>query len=399
MENNILLHLAIIIFFAKIIGAVSQKLKQPPVIGLLLLGILLGPTFLNFIEPDEIIRWIAQIGVLFLLFEAGLETDLKRIKKDSRQAVLPAAGGILVPFLLGGFLTYLFFHNIAQALIVGVIFTATSVSVSVMTLMDLNKLKGLEGRCIINSAIIDDIVGILLLTFIFGLTAGQDGSGTSLPLSIGKIVAFFVVAFIVGIYLLQPFFLNLKKILMDNVVISLAIAVVLLYSWVAEASGLAAITGAYFAGLFLGQTHHKHTVQTGIANIGKSFFVDVFFVNIGMEFNLFNLNADPVYLIGFVVLALLGKLIGSGLGAKLTNFDWIRSFRIGSGMIPRGEVALIVANMALAKGLISADVLSATILMVIISALVTPVLLKIGFIKLGKRSFAEEEKNVGKKYK
>jgi Na+:H+ antiporter len=386
MENNLLLHLAIIIFFSKILGAISRKIKQPPVIGMLLLGILLGPTFLHFIEPDEIISWIAQIGVLFLLFEAGLETDLKRIKEDSKQAMLPAAGGIILPFSLGFGLVYFVTNSISQALIAGVIFTATSVSVSVMTLLDLNKLKGLEGRCIVNAAIIDDIIGILLLTFIFGLT-GSGSDGSTLTLSLVKIVVFFVISFAFGLFVLQPFFLNLKKILLDNVVISLAISVVLLYSWFAEMAGLAAITGAYFAGLFLGQTHHKHAVQTGIANIGKSFFVDVFFVNIGLEFNLFDIEAEPIFLFSFVFLAVLSKAIGSGFGARLTNFDAVRSFRIGAGMMPRGEVALIVANMALAKGIISTDILSATILMVIISALITPIVLKYGFTKLGKKSF------------
>ena len=388
MENNLLLHLAIIIFFSKILGAISRKIKQPPVIGMLLLGIILGPTFLHFIDPDEVISWIAQVGVLFLLFEAGLETDLKKIKEDSKQAMLPAVGGIILPFLLGFGLAYFVTNNLSQALITGVIFTATSVSVSVMTLLDLNKLKGLEGRCIVNAAIIDDIVGILLLTFVFGLT-GSGADGSTLTISLVKIVAFFVISFAFGLFVLQPFFLNLKKILLDNVVISLAISVVLLYSWFAEMAGLAAITGAYFAGLFLGQTQYKLPVQTGITNLGKSFFVDVFFVNIGLEFNLFDIEAEPIFLFSFVFLAIVGKAIGSGFGARLTNFDAVRSFRIGVGMMPRGEVALIVANMALAKGIISTDILSATILMVIFSALITPILLKYGFTKVGKKGFRD----------
>jgi len=387
MDNNILLHLAIIIFFSKILGALSRKFKQPPVIGMLLLGIVLGPTFLHFIEPNEVIKWIAKVGVLFLLFEAGLETNLKKIKEDSKQALLPASGGILTPFILGFLLSYLVYRNVSESLIIAVIFTATSVSVSVMTLLDLGKLKSLEGRCIVNSAIFDDIVGILLLTFIFGLTSKSGIQDSSLAFSFGKIIIFFIISFAFGLYVLKPFFLNLRKILLENVVISLAIATVLLYSWFAELTGLAAITGAYFAGLFLGQTHHKHSVQEGISNVGKSFFVDVFFVSIGLEFNLFSIEAHPLFLIGFIFLAVLGKLIGSGLGARLTKFDAVRSFRIGAGMIPRGEVALIVANMALEKNLISVDVLSATILMVVVSALITPFLLKLGFTKLKKESF------------
>lgn len=362
-------------------------MKQPQVIGMLLLGIVLGPTILHFIEPNEVISWIAQLGVLFLLFEAGLETNIEKLKADSRQAVLPATGGVILPFGLGFGLTFLFTQNLIQSLIAGVIFTATSVSVSVMTLMDLNKLRSMEGRCIINAAIIDDIIGILLLTFVFGITGNQDSAGSSLPVSLLKIFIFFVLSFLIGLYILRPFFLNLKKILLDNVVISLAISVILLYSWFAEMTGLAAITGAFFAGLFLGQTQYKQIVQTGINNIGKSFFVDVFFVNIGLGLNLFAIEAKPLYLIFFVILAVLSKVFGCGLGALCTRFDAVRSFRIGVGMIPRGEVALIIANMALAKGIISADLLSATILMVIFSALITPLLLKFGFTKLGGKSF------------
>jgi len=352
-----------------------------------LLGIILGPTVLHIIKPDEILIWIGKIGVLFLLFEAGLETDIKRIKKESGQAILPAIGGIVLPFIFGFLLSYLTTKNMISSLILGVIFTATSVSVSVMTLMDLGKLKGLEGRCIINAAIIDDIVGIMLLTLIFGFAVdvGADSVGIIIPLV--NILIFFLVVIVAGMFLVKPLFQNLRKILLDNVALSLAVAVVLVYSWFAEETGLAAITGAYFAGLFIGQTEYKHTIQDGFTVLGKAFFVDVFFVSIGLEFDLFNLEAEPLFLIIFVVLAISGKIIGSGLGARIHGFDNIRAFRIGSGMIPRGEVALIVANMALDKGLISSDILSATILMVIFSAILTPILLKYGFTRLIKKSF------------
>lgn len=387
MESNILINLAIIIFTSKAFGALSKKIKQPPVIGMLLLGIILGPTVFDFIKSGEVISWIAKIGVLLLLFEAGLETDIKRIKDESKQALLPALGGIIFPFIFGYLLTFILIGDQTQSLIVGTIFTATSVSISVMSLLDMRKLKSMEGRCIVNSAIIDDIVGILLLTFIFGTLTGSADSGPAISLSILKITIFFTVIIVVGLFVIRPFFLNLKKILLDNVVISLSIAVVLLFSWFAELTGLAAITGAYFAGLFLGQTHHKHSIKKGASDLGKSFFVDVFFVNIGLQFNLFEIEAEPIFLIAFIVFSIVGKLIGSGLGARITGFDLTRSFRISSGMIPRGEVALIVANMALERHLINHDILSATILMVIVSAFITPFLLKYGFVKLGKSTF------------
>ena len=386
MQSNILIKLALIIFSAKILGALSKKFKQPPVIGLLILGIVLGPTALDLVEPCDVIKWIGQIGVLFLLFEAGLETDLKRIKSESKQAFLPAMGGILLPFMLGFGLSHFVGGSLEQNLVVAVIFTATSVSVSVMTLLDLGKLKGMEGRCIVNAAIIDDIIGIMLLTIVFGLMGGS-GDSTGIFISFGKIVLFFVIAIFAGMFLLKSFFHNLRKFLLDNSVVSLAISVLLLYSWFAEEAGLAAITGAYFAGLFLGQTEYGNTIRGGISSVGKSFFVDVFFVGIGLEFNLLELNAEPLFLILFTILAILGKMVGSGLGAKINQFDNVRAFRIGAGMVPRGEVALIVANMAAAKGMVGGDVLSATILMVIFSAIFTPFLLKFGFSGLERKSF------------
>lgn len=384
--DQIFLYLAIIVFAAKILEAVSHKIKQPPVIGLLFLGIILGPTFLEIVPSNEIISWIAKIGVLFLLFEAGLETDIKKIKAESKQALFPALGGVLFPFLFGFVLAFLFLKDHKQAMIIGVIFTATSVSVSVMSLLEMKKMKSLEGRCIVNAAIIDDVVGILLLTIIFGFLS-EEGVSQNIVISLSKIIIFFAVSILIGIFALRPFFLNLKKILLDNAVISLTIAIILLYSWFAEITGLAAITGAYFAGLFLGQTLHKNSIHKGITIIGKSFFIDVFFVNIGLQFNLMKMETNLYFVLGFVILAILGKVVGSSLGAMTLKYDFVRSFRIGSGMVPRGEVALIVANMALDKGFIHRDVLSATIMMVIFSAIVTPFLLKFSFINLGKKSF------------
>ncbi|HCX73183.1 MAG TPA: cation:proton antiporter, partial [Candidatus Cloacimonas sp.] len=214
---------------------------------------------------------------------------------------------------------------------------------------------------------------------------GSEQSNLLIP--VGKIILFFVLSFLVGFFILRPLFLNLKKILMDDVVVSLAIAIVLLYSWFAEQTGLAAITGAYFAGLIIGQTQYKNSIQDGISTIGKSFFVDVFFVNIGLEFNLFDIESSPLFLIIFVTLAVISKVVGCGIGARITNLDTVRSFRIGSGMVPRGEVSLIVANMALQKGIISTNLLSATIMTVIISAIITPILLKYSFTKFRKESF------------
>jgi Kef-type K+ transport system membrane component KefB len=198
-------------------------------------------------------------------------------------------------------------------------------------------------------------------------------------LLIGKIFLFFIVAILAGLFILKPFFFNLKKLLLENSVLSLAIVTLFLYSWFAEKAGLAAITGAYCAGLFLGQTDYKLEIRNGISNTGKAFFVDVFFVSIGLEFNLLQVGSNTTFILLFVLFSLLGKMIGSSAGAYFTKFDVSRSARIGIGMLPRGEVALIIANMAFDKGLISDGIVSATVLMVMVSALITPIFLKMSF--------------------
>ncbi len=391
MGDRILLDLAIIIFCSKIMEAVSRRLKQPPVIGMLLLGVILGPSFLNLVESDVIIQWLAKLGVLFLLFEAGLETNLKQIRQDSRQALLPALGGITIPMLLGVGLSFFFNHSLMHSLTIGVIFTATSVSVSVMTLLDLGKLKGIEGRCIVNAAIIDDVVGILLVTFLFGMNIGHGESlhlpGVAFLHSVGKIIGFFVLIFLFGFFVLKPFFLNIKKFYLETATLSLAIAVIFVYAWLAEQAEIAAITGAYFAGLFIGQTKYKNKIQEDVSTVGKSFFVDVFFVNIGLGIHLFRIQTNPLYLAMFILLAMGGKFIGSSIGARFSGFDGIRSLRIGFGMIPRGEVALIIANMAVERQLITNGELSSTIMLVIVSAFITPMLLKYSYSRLQRKSF------------
>ena len=390
-KTHLLIILAIILFLARISEAISKKIKIPPVIGLLLLGVALGPSVTGFIVPNEIISWLAKFGVLFLLFEAGLETDLSRLKKDSKTAFLPALGGILLPFGLGVGFSLVFENTLIQSLIIGVIFTATSVSISVVTLMELGKLKSIEGRTIINSAILDDIIGILLLTVIFGFTVSSDKSSFEseyyIIISIVKIVLFFLIIFVVGKYIIRPLFQNLGKFNLESAFLTITISFIFLYAWLAEQTGIAAITGAYFAGLFLGQTELKSKINEGISVFGKTFFIDIFFINIGLEFNLAEISASPLFLIIFVLLAILGKILGVGLGCRFSNFDNIRAFRIGSGMIPRGEVALIVANMAVQRHIISHNVTSAAILMVIISAIMTPFLLKFGFKRFQQKTF------------
>ncbi|MCF7911977.1 MAG: cation:proton antiporter [Candidatus Cloacimonetes bacterium] len=381
VDNN-LLSLGLILILSALNRAISTKYKTPPVIGLLLLGVVLGPTFLNLVKYNEILHWIGEVGVLLLLFQAGLETDVKRIRHESKQAFPPALGGVLLPLITGFILVMFMTGDVAESLVVGVIMTATSVSVSVMTLYDLGKMKSIEGRCIVNAAIIDDVIGILLITVIFAIFSKDEISESSAYLPFVKIIGFFIITYLSGRYLIPGVFNNLKRLLLEQSVTTLAIAFIFIFAWLAEYAELAAITGSYFAGLFLGQTLQHHKINSNIEIIGKALFIDIFFVGIGLKFDLLDMTLNIWFLIGFNVLAIFSKLLGSGIGARLTGLDNIRAYRIGSGMIPRGEVALIVANMAMARNLISQEILSASIIMVIVTAIIPPIMLKHGFTKL-----------------
>ncbi len=386
---KIIFDITIILFFAAILKAFFLKAKLPPVIGLIILGIFLGPSIFDLIEANHVIEWIAKVGVLLLLFEAGLGTNIKQIKHDSKQAFMPALGGVLLPLLMGTLFAYLYGYDFNHSIFIGAIFTATSVSVTVMTLLELNRLKGLEGRCIINAAIIDDVIGILIITFIFGLAVKDEASGldASIVFSLGKIFLFFIFSVLIGLFIIKPLFANIRRILPKNPIIPIAMMFIFFYAYIAEISGIAAITGAYMAGLFLGQTEYREAINEGTSTVSKSFFTDVFFVSIGLGHNILDLDINLWFVTVFVVLAIVCKFLGSYIGARLTKFDGIRSLRVGVGMIPRGEVALIMALMGLSRNIVDKDTMSATILLILASALITPFLLKASFTRLKKETF------------
>ncbi len=389
---TLILQIAIVLFIANILRAVSIRLKIPPVISLIILGLALGPSLLNYLELSATVEWIAQIGILFLIFEAGIQTNLKKMREESKKAVLPALGGVILPFIAGFFLSNFFNYSFISSIFVGIIFAATSISISVITLIDIDKLKSIEGRCIVNSAIIDDILSILLISIVFGLAVETGSADTSLFsntifISIVKILSFFLIAFLVGLYLIPTLFHNSKRLYLENSIISISVAIIFIYSWFAEQSGLAAITGAFLAGVFIGQTEYQHEVNSEIAQVGKSFFVDFFFISIGLSLNLSVLSIPVFYLVLFIILAILSKAIGGYLGARFAKFDSTRSFRIGIGMIPRGEVALIIASMALHRNIIDLDILSTTVIMVLVTSVISPFLIKHSFSKLKKDTF------------
>lgn len=378
-----LLVLAIILLSTKVLGLASGKVKMPQVVGALVAGLILGPSVLNLVVEDSFISVISEIGVIMLMFAAGLETDLQELKKTGLASFVIACAGVVVP-LLGGTALYLVFFNgegdaqhMLKAIFVGVILTATSVSITVETLRELGKLKGRVGTAILGAAVIDDILGIIVLTVVSSFTDPDVQIGMVLL----KIVLFFVFIAIVG-FLVYKYFKHLstsfaKKMHRRVAIYALAFCFVLSYC-AEQFFGVADITGAYFAGLLLcNLSNIRDYVARKIDICSYMLFAPVFFASVGIKTNLAGLTpALLLFALLLLVIAILSKIVGCGLGAKFCKFTNHEALSVGVGMVSRGEVALIVAQKGAAVGLVSDTLFAPVILVVIVTTLITPILLK-----------------------
>lgn len=381
-------NLAIIIFAAEFMGLLAKKCKAPQVVGQIIAGLLIGPAIFNIVQPSDFLNQMAEIGVVLLMFSAGLETDLKELIRTGPLALAVACVGVAVP-LLGGFvlfslLMYGGFPEIGsneffRALFIGSIMTATSVTISVQTLRELGHLKGKIGTLILSAAIIDDVIGIIVLTFVISLSGG-DASGNS---SIGKvliqILLFFVVTIGVGILVYKLFKLLNKKYEHRRRIPIFGLAFALLMSFVAEEFfGIADITGAYAAGIILSSIKDSDYVAQKMDISSYMIFGPIFFVNIGLKTSFADMTGELiVFSILFVIVSLITKVIGCGFTAKLAKNSWKDSLKVGVGMMTRGEVALIVASKGLNVGLMDQKYFVAVILLIICSSIVTPIILKL----------------------
>ena len=384
-SNEFLLFLAIILISTKVLGLFSRKVHMPAVVGALVAGIILGPSVLKLITLDGTngvyLEITAEIGVIFLMFSAGLETDLKEIKANALASFIVALIGVIVP-LIGGFLGYaLYFHTdftdyqeVLKSVFIGVVLTATSVSITVETLRELGRLKGRVGTTILGAAVIDDILGIIVLTIVTSL---KDTSVNPVTVMV-KIVLYFIV---IGIL----FFLVSKcKPLIESEgqkrrVTVFALAFCFLLSYISEKFfGIADITGAYFAGLMLCSMKNGEYVKDRINFPSYLFFSPVFFASIGIKTSLDGMTGSMVgFTIILLVIALLTKVIGCGLGAKFCRYTNKEALQIGVGMISRGEVALIVAQKGYQCGMLDDRFFAPIVLVVIVTTLITPILLKL----------------------
>ncbi|MCT4687049.1 cation:proton antiporter [Vallitalea sp.] len=388
-EYHFLLQLAILLVAAAVGGWLASKASMPPVLGQILVGIIIGPTVFDLIDGNsELIHGISQIGVVFLMFLAGLETDLKELKASGKGASIIAMGGVLLPLGLGTLVPLLFFknflpdgdshHQLMFALYIGTILTATSVSISVSVLRDMKQLASKQGISILGAAIIDDVVGIILLAVVSGMV--NPSGDTDIKQLMIRIVSFFVIAVIGGIIISKGITKFAQGSVWRDRIVTFAIILCFIFAYLAEMFSVAAITGAYFAGVALATTPYRHRVVSKIQSFAYALFTPIFFVSIGLSAVI---KSDIVNYIGYalviVIIAIIGKMVGCGLGARLSGFKGRQSLQIGVGMIARAEVALIVANQGLRSNIITNKTFTSIVLLVVISTIVTPPLLKMLF--------------------
>lgn len=398
---QVLLLLTIIVASAKLAGALANRIHLPAVFGEILVGLLLGPTLFNVlgwpvfavvdvahnpavVAPVSLlglVRDLAEVGVILLMFIAGLETDLDEMRRVGHVAFWAAAGGVILPMAGGAFTAWAFGLPLFwEGMFIGAILTATSVSISAQTLMELGALRSREGTTILGAAVIDDVMGIIVLSVVAAFArAGGDAGGVTIAMTFGRLVLFFVLAWLAGRFL-PAILRGAQGLQVSQAVLAAVLVVAFVYAWAAEyLGGVAAITGSYLAGLLFAQTKFKSIIDEGIHPLTYSIFVPVFFVSIGLQANARALGAQVSFVVVLLVVAIVAKAIGCAGGALLSGFNARQAVRVGAGMISRGEVGLIVAGYGLTNGLIDRDVFSASVVMVLVTTMVTPPLLKLTF--------------------
>lgn len=399
-----LLDLAIILLSTKVLSLVTKKFQMPQVVGALLAGLLLGPAVLGVITETDFIDQVAELGVIVLMFSAGLETDIKELKKSGKASFIIALLGVLIPLAAGFGIAFIFNRpeliestattsTFLQNMFIGVILTATSVSISVETLKEMGKLNTRAGNAILGAAIIDDILGIVALTIITSLA----DSSVNVAVVLLKIVAFFVVAIVAGLIFYKLFKIWTDRYQRDMrrfVIVAFVFCLVL--SYVAEEFfGVADITGSFIAGLIISNTQKTKYIASRFSTLSYMLLSPMFFASIGLKVALPEMTtAIIVFSVILVIVACLTKVVGCGLGALLCRYTKSEAVQIGVGMISRGEVALIVANKGNAVGLMSANILGPIIIMVVATTIVAPIFLKIVFSSKHKDTVAQESELV-----
>ncbi len=383
-----LLILAIIIAVAKFGGFVSLQLGQPAVAGEVLAGLILGPTAINLlhwpvftdVHLEETFTFLAELGVLLLMFIAGLEVHLRDLVRSGRAATFAGVLGFLVPLALGYLVATMFGFEPEQGFFIGLLLAPTSVSISAQTLMELKALRSRVGVTLLGAAVIDDTLVVLGVSFFLAVLDGDSttaSSGDILTLIV-RMALYILIAGFIGFRVIPRLSRWIENLPVSQGVVSVAFMVMIFFAWSAEyLGGVATIIGAFIAGLSFARTPLKERILAGFSSIAYGVFVPIFFVAVGLEANLRSLNSSNVMLlIGLLATAVLSKIIGSGIGGYFGKLGLKESLQLGFSMVPRGEVVLIVASVGITEGFIDQAELSVTVGLVVLTTLITPPILR-----------------------
>lgn len=383
LSYEFLFDLALILISTKLFGLITKKVRMPQVVGALVAGVILGPAVLNVLSETEFIQKLAELGVIVLMFTAGLETDINQLKKTGKASFIIAVLGVIIPLVGGFFIANIFnkgndVNTILQNVFIGIILTATSVSITVETLKEMGKLKTRAGNAILGAAIIDDILGIIALT----VTTSLADPSINVIIVLAKIVMFFIFAGLAG-YLFHWAFIKLderyQRDLRRFVIFAFVFCLLLSFS-AEEFFGVADITGAFIAGLVISDSNRSNYLNSRFETLSYMLLSPIFFASIGIKVQLTAMTKTIfIFAILLLIVAILSKVFGCALGAKLCKYSNREAIQIGTGMISRGEVALIVANKGIAMGLMLPEFLAPVVIVVVVTTIVTPILLKVVF--------------------
>ena len=383
LSYEFLFDLALILISTKLFGLITKKVRMPQVVGALVAGVILGPAVLNVLSETEFIQKLAELGVIVLMFTAGLETDINQLKKTGKASFIIAVLGVIIPLAGGFFIASIFnkgndVNTILQNVFIGIILTATSVSITVETLKEMGKLNTRAGNAILGAAIIDDILGIIALT----ITTSLADPSINVIIVLIKIVMFFIFAGFAG-YLFHWAFIKLDERYQRDLrrFVIIAFVFCLLLSFCAEEFfEVADITGAFIAGLVISDSNRSKYLNSRFETLSYMLLSPIFFASIGIKVQLTAMTKTIfIFAILLLIVAILSKVFGCALGAKLCKYSNRESIQIGTGMISRGEVALIVANKGIAMGLMLPEFLAPVVIVVVVTTIVTPILLKVVF--------------------
>lgn len=384
-----LLLLALIIAAAKIAGWASLRIGQPAVFGEILAGVVLGPSLLNVLgwpafqgaDLDTVVAHLANIGVIFLMFIAGLETDLGQMRRVGKVAAVAGVAGVFMPLALGLGVALSFGYATEQAVFVGIVLTATSVSITVQTLIEIRQLESKEGTTLLAAAVIDDVIALIVLSAFVAFSADGGGGAERVGAVALRMLAYFALFVWVGTRFMRRVLKRAGRLPVSEGLLALVVVVILLYSWAAEALGqVASITGAYIAGVLVAQAGFREEIEHRLRAFTYAVLVPVFFISIGLQTNARLMNAaDIPFALLIILAAVVGKILGCGGGALAAGFTRPEALRIGVGMVSRGEVGLIVAAIGLQTELLTERGFAVMVIMVLASTIVTPVLLRMTF--------------------